>query len=241
MCSGRSGMFAVFVLCITHSCFAQSSLNPIGNNGNILSPGTPLTGPSPVTSGPVFGSMASSGSSHSPAVSGIKEPAYGEVHSAAGMVHNPTPREYDPIFGVYNPGTDYQLLDGLYPVTEPAPAVTINQIFQPKAVHPVLQDYTNVPGREPDRDAVEQDGSRPLGAPSARIIRENAHQTIYYLIAMKDHMIYPALAYWIEKDTLTYLTIQGTRNHVSLSLVDRDLSLRLNNDPRLGFTLPPLQ
>jgi hypothetical protein len=61
---------------------------------------------------------------------------------------------------------------------------------------------------------------------------------IIFLIAMKDHTIFPAVAYWVEGDTLNYITAQGVRNRVSLDLVDKDFSKQLNKERNLDFALP---
>jgi endonuclease YncB( thermonuclease family) len=60
----------------------------------------------------------------------------------------------------------------------------------------------------------------------------------YYLIAYKDHTIYSAVAYWVEGDTLHYFTTGATHNQVSLSLVDRDLTQRLNEEAGNNLQLP---
>src|SRR5262249_31600890 len=106
------------------------------------------------------------------------------------------------------------------------------QNFAPDTVHPVLHDYTNLPapGQAPPQPSVPQSAAPQTGG---------VDQQPMYLIAMKDHTIYPALAYWIDQDTLNYVTVQGHANRVSLSLVDRDLSQRLNDERGLQFRLPP--
>ena len=58
---------------------------------------------------------------------------------------------------------------------------------------------------------------------------------------MKDHTIYPAIAYWVENDTLNYITEQGVRNRVSLGLVDRDFSVQLNKERDIDFALPEVK
>jgi hypothetical protein len=57
-----------------------------------------------------------------------------------------------------------------------------------------------------------------------------ASEPSHYLIAYKDHTIYAAVAYWVDGDTLHYFTSGNTHNQVSVSLVDRDLTARLNKD-----------
>jgi hypothetical protein len=60
----------------------------------------------------------------------------------------------------------------------------------------------------------------------------------YYMIAYKDHTIYSAVAYWVEGDTLHYFTTGATHNQVSLALVDRDLTQRLNEELGNNLQLP---
>ena len=59
-----------------------------------------------------------------------------------------------------------------------------------------------------------------------------------YLIAFKDHSVYSAVAYWVDGDTLHYFTSGNTHNQVSVSLVDRDLTERLNKDSGLEVKIP---
>jgi len=59
-----------------------------------------------------------------------------------------------------------------------------------------------------------------------------------YLIAFKDHSIYSAVAYWVDGDTLHYFTSGDTHNQVSISLIDRELTARLNRDSGLEVKLP---
>jgi len=61
---------------------------------------------------------------------------------------------------------------------------------------------------------------------------------VMFLIAMKDHTIFPAIAYWVEGDTLNYITVQGAKNSVSLDLVDRDFSKQINKERKVEFGLP---
>jgi len=60
----------------------------------------------------------------------------------------------------------------------------------------------------------------------------------HYLIALKDHTIYSAVAYWVDGSTLHYFTSGNVHNQVSLSLVDRELTLRLNKETGLQVMLP---
>lgn len=108
------------------------------------------------------------------------------------------------------------------------PQVIINQNFIPEHANPVMRDYTgdssgvqvyDAPGREPV-DSSSDDGIN------------------YYLIAFKDHSIYSAFAYWVDGDTLHYVTPQRVHNQVSLALVDRELTERLNRGRSMQVKLP---
>ena len=67
---------------------------------------------------------------------------------------------------------------------------------------------------------------------------DTASEPSHYLIAYKDRTIYAAVAYWVEGDTLHYFTAGNTHNQVSLSLVDRDLTARLNKETGVEVKLP---
>ena len=109
----------------------------------------------------------------------------------------------------------------------PPPQVIMNQNYVPERANPVMRDYTgdssgvqvyDAPGREPASNS-------------------NDDGTDYYLIAFKDHSIYSAFAYWVDGDTLHYVTPQRVHNQVSVALVDRDLTDKLNRG-RMKVTLP---
>lgn len=74
--------------------------------------------------------------------------------------------------------------------------------------------------------------SHPLPAASENV-------QVMFFIALKNHWVYTAIAYWMQGATLHYITPQGVHNQVSLTLVDRKTSAKLN-EGRLGeFALPP--
>jgi hypothetical protein len=60
----------------------------------------------------------------------------------------------------------------------------------------------------------------------------------YYLIAYKNHSVYPALAYWVEDKTLHYVTTQNTHNQASLDLIDLSLTKSLNQTRDVPFAIP---
>lgn len=66
----------------------------------------------------------------------------------------------------------------------------------------------------------------------------SAPETTHYLLAFKDHTIYSAENYWVDGDTLHYFTAGNTHNQVSLSLIDRELTTRLNKESGVEVKLP---
>jgi hypothetical protein len=120
---------------------------------------------------------------------------------------------------------------GMYPQPsdQMPPQVVINQNFASETARPVVREYvTDSAG-----------GIRAYDPSSASAAPAPADEPPTYLIAFKDHTIYAALAYWVEGDTLHYVTNQNTHNQVSLDLIDRELSTRFNRERNVDFHLPP--
>ena len=120
----------------------------------------------------------------------------------------------------------------VYPDQQPsAPTVVINQNFIPQTASPVVRDYM------PDSTGgIQVYPPRPV---QAQTEANSAPEIPSFLIAFKDHTIYAAVGYWVECDTLHYITAGNTHNQVSLDLVDRELSNRLNGERGVNFLLPP--
>jgi hypothetical protein len=151
-------------------------------------------------------------------------------YAGSGNVYNPD----DPIFGggyapPYPEGPGYNQ-------QQPSPTVIINQNFQPDVVRPQIRDYTNVPLPEPGV-TIPAPGAAAPAAPGANAAANDDRANLF-LIALKDQTVLAAIAYWVQNDTLNYITMNGAQNHVSLSLVDRDLSARLNAERQVQFRLP---
>jgi hypothetical protein len=62
-------------------------------------------------------------------------------------------------------------------------------------------------------------------------------QPAIFLIALQDSTIRPAIAYWVQGDTLNYVTVTRVLNRISLALVDRDLTNQLNGERNVPFRL----
>jgi hypothetical protein len=108
------------------------------------------------------------------------------------------------------------------------PQVIINQNFIPERAVPVMHEYTE-----------DSSGVHIYEAPSRNPVENTPDETTaYYLIAFKDHSIYSAFAYWVEGDTLHYVTPQRVHNQASVTLVDRELTEKLNRERNLQVKLP---
>jgi len=77
--------------------------------------------------------------------------------------------------------------------------------------------------------------------PPSQTQAQDQGEATHYLLAFTDHSIYSAVAYWVEGDTLHYCTSGNTHNQVSVSLVDRDLTRKLNESSGLEVKLPPVK
>ena len=211
--------------------FAQYT--PTGSYGNVLHPGVPSPGalrpPAPIrptTGGPRIGGGGRVGNGG----------AGGQRFYGGGAVYIPYP-----VYGGYGMGygfdgfyaSDYSQGPGNVYSAEPAPApptVIINQNFQPDSVRPQFRDYSNVQLPEPGVVAAP-----PAAATPAALADD---QPTIFLIAMQDHSIRPVIAYWVQGDTLHYVSREGVLDQVSLALVDRDFSKQLNAERNVPFALP---
>jgi hypothetical protein len=212
----------------------QQRLNPVGQ-GNILHPGIPASGPPRVhRPGGGFGQgrtvFIPYGVPIDPFDGGYTGGGYGYSGGGYGYsgVFNPAPGTYDPIFGGYNPGVYAQAPQQ----QQQTPTVIINQNFQPDTVRPVLYDYAN--SQPPN--VVQLDRPQPRNGTQQPALPDD--QPTIFLIAMKDHTIYPVIAYWVDKETLNYVTVESGVKRVPLDQVDRDLSRQLNEERNVEFRLP---
>ena len=80
--------------------------------------------------------------------------------------------------------------------------------------------------------------AEPAVAAQAVCPQPEREDPVQFFIALKDGLVTTAVAYWVRERTLHYLTLQGSHNMVSLDLVDRPRSARLNEGGRVPFILP---
>jgi len=142
----------------------------------------------------------------------------------------PAPGYISPIYyapNYYDPGYGYQQAPPDAPPATPAQPIIINQYFGSRGpADRAAEDHPEQDYRQPPPDDAANPGD-PIGPPQN-----------YYLIAYRDHSVYSALAFWVEGDTLHYVTTQNTHNQASLALIDLDRTTKLNSDRSIPFSIP---
>jgi hypothetical protein len=119
------------------------------------------------------------------------------------------------------------------PPQQQSPTVIINQYYTPDRASPVMRDYSERPLPEASPRRLE---SYQAPAPAATVPAAEEKATVY-LIALKDGTIHAAYGYWLEKDTLNYITTQGSHNRVSFELVNVEFSTQLNRERSVEFKI----
>ncbi len=142
--------------------------------------------------------------------------------------------------GGYDSGYGYAAPDQGPPPPQAAPPSNLTVVYPPnQRANPVMIQAG------PDGEyytSGQRQGATIYDAPRTQAAVEDTPEPAdgnRYLIAFKDHTIYSAVAYWADGDTLHYFTTGNTHNQVSVSLIDRDLTERLNKEMGNDFKLPP--
>jgi hypothetical protein len=234
-----------FALILTTGLYAQSraSVTPAvtGSFGSVVFPGgTPATTPGVTRS---FGTLVNPGGGgpHLVVPGGVA-PSFARPSNGRAARHTPAVTTYAyPVYlgGGYSENSYAPEQAGAQQFNQ-QPNVTV--VMPPQQVTPVIINvgpgggqYATTTQRQPALyDVPEQQIVDPSDQ-SAAPAEEPAH----YLIAFKDHTIYLAVAYWVDGDTLHYFTAGNTHNQVSISLLDRTLTERLNKESGIDFKVPP--
>jgi hypothetical protein len=115
----------------------------------------------------------------------------------------------------------------------------------PNSANLVAPSYPYYEGGATSPPVIVQNYPPPSYPPPAPVIREYApsngtteYRDTLYLIAFQDHHIVAAVAYWVEVDTLHYITREHEEKLVPLSQIDRSFSEQLNRDRHVEFRLP---
>jgi hypothetical protein len=190
----------------------------LGGYGNILFPGT---GHAPATP---------------PPPGGVTGAYFSQWLAPSRRATDPQPSTVivpSPVYDGYTAdpsGNDPEGNLGLTPVTQsvPAPQVMIQSLVPTQ--RPVQTGAFNPKDEAATCVNYRGDAVRPQAA--------EVNRPTIYLIAFKDHSIVQALGYWLEAGTLHYVSAEYAVNQVSVGLIDRDLSQRLNDERGITFKLP---
>src|SRR5579871_1639214 len=225
---------AVLFVSLTGLSFAQGQYSSVGAFGNVLYPGTghaPVTPPGGIN-GPHFnGAFGGRGFRGGPGA--VEHPQ----HQRSTVVYYPV------YYGGYGYDSGYAGDQSASQQDSNAPpSVVVNQTFVPPQANPMIREYNGEPPAEQSSGMrMYQHQSNPYAdiqqaAPVRRPVDDD--EPTLYLIAFKDHSIVQALGYWMEGGALHYVSVEHTLNQVSMNLIDRDLSQRLNDERCVQFKLP---
>jgi len=115
------------------------------------------------------------------------------------------------------------------PQEQPQQPLTVNPNYAPpEPPRPTMREYYAGSLPEPIRATPEP--------PAATKSIDDEKPTIY-LIAMKDSTIFSSLAYWVEDNTVHYITTQYSHNRATMDLIDTELSIQLNRERGVEFKL----
>jgi hypothetical protein len=237
---------AVLSLSLAGVAFGQGHSNQVWSLGGFGSVVYPAMGHAPTATPPVGQFTSGRGYSRGFGYGGGR--ANHPQHGAAVIVPYPV---YYGGYG-YDPSAPSGYAPGYGPDSGPGysedgsqggpslPSVVINQNFVPPTANPQVRDYT---GGQQQSQQQDQSGLKLYAAPPSHPYADAqqaaaSEQPTIYLIAFRDHTIVQALGYWMEGNTLHYVSAEQTLNQVSLDLVDRDLSQRLNDERHVDFHLP---
>jgi hypothetical protein len=125
---------------------------------------------------------------------------------------------------------------------QPTPSVVINHNYTPETAKPVLREYSSETTESGGLRIYEGSGKKPeenkaQAAPAVKQQAQGSDKPTIYLIALKDSTVRQAIGYWVEGDSLRYVSPQSTIQQVPLEQVDKEISQQLNAERNLEFDL----
>lgn len=120
----------------------------------------------------------------------------------------------------------------------PQPPIIHNQNYERQRARPTIQEFAPAPIPEAERFKSYQAPipSHAEGVPIEQARAAAQKGPVIYLVALKDSSIRSAVALWREDGDLHYMTPKHAHHKVSLSVVDTELTERLNRER--GVNLP---
>ena len=122
------------------------------------------------------------------------------------------------------------------------PSVIINQNYVPDRVNPVMREVPDGAGSDlqirqapipSNPEGVRS--SRPLSFGNAVGVQDE--KATIYLIAFKDGTVFSSYAYWLDGETIHYITTRYDHKQASVDTVDAPLSEQLNRERDVEFQL----
>lgn len=131
---------------------------------------------------------------------------------------------------------------------QPSPSVIINQYYTPEVANPQMREYNDLP--EPPKPPEPKEGAvrvyppparspappAPAAAERERRVQDHDKATIT-LLAFNDSSVVATIGYWLQGDTLHYITNGFAKKTVPASTLDRGLSEQLNRERKVEFKL----
>jgi hypothetical protein len=151
-------------------------------------------------------------------------PLGGVTTPRRNSIRNTAPAYVGPVYYIPNAYDSYSDYSSYAPPATPAAPVIVNQYFGTQGSS--VPDAYNVADAAPPLQEAVSPGD-PLTPPQN-----------YYLIRYKDRSTFSALTYWLEGDTLHYVTTDNKHNQASLDLIDLDQTYKLNADHSVPFSIP---
>ncbi len=227
---------ALVTMVVAGFAFGQGRVGPVGQGfGSVVFPGTGIPQTQP-------GHAQNLGAT----VRGVYpgQPGGRQHHGGSPAIAVPYPvlvGGYGFGYGGYAPQVPQQQMPNITVVNTPqaAPSVIINQNYTPDRAQPSMREYPEGGGGAElgVYQAPVPTHPVPPAKPAPAVTSVEDDSPTIYLIALNDGTVYPAYAYWLEADTLHYITTKHSHNKTSLALVDEPLSLQLNRERRVAFKL----
>lgn len=145
-------------------------------------------------------------------------------------------------YGVGYPGYDAAVpAQGMAEPVAQSPAVIINQYYSPEVVRPQIKEYTDLPEpvKPKDEEPKQQATVYPRGTQEEvspeRVV--SATRPTLTLLAFRDSTVVAVIAYWVEGQDLHYVTKSYAKKVVPLETLDKGVSLQLNSERGVAFSL----
>jgi hypothetical protein len=217
------------MMAVAGLAFGQGRVGPVGQGfGSVVFPGTGVPGHASSLGSSIRGVYPGGGGGHGrpqnprpPAVV-VPVPVYVGGYGYGYGYNGYAPQEQQPVTIVNQ--------------APAVPSVIINQGYTPDRAQPAMYEYNPQSTELNSYQAPVPSHPEPVKPASFSAVSNDDTPTVY-LIALKDGTVYSAYAYWLEADTLHYITTKHSHNKATLALVDESLSLQLNRERHVEFKL----